>query len=168
MGEALAAAAGRIFANRYRENHMHASTGLAYWQDDFAVGVDNDPSVYYRPEKSCASIYLNSLLYREMLALGYLLELSGDMDHANRWRNYASDLADAVNTHCWDERDGTYYSVDLCLRPRDIPRTGCIRGLPGPGTVFCCAWTAGAVSCRLWAGIASAEQAGRMLLRYRD
>ncbi len=29
---------------------MHRETGLAYWQSDFAIGVDNDPSVY-RPNK---------------------------------------------------------------------------------------------------------------------
>lgn len=155
------------FSNRYRESHMHASTGLAYWQDDFAVGVDNDPSVYYRPEKSCASIYLNSLLYREMLALGYLLELSGDMDHANRWRNYASDLADAVNTHCWDERDGTYYSVDLCLRPID-PSDWLHQGAPRTWDGILLRVDSWSSFLPMWAGIASAEQAGRMLLRYRD
>ena len=98
---------------------MHEETGLAYWQTDFAVGVDNDPSVYYRPEKSTASIYLNCLLYRELLAYGYLLEESGRQVEANRWRGRAQNLADAVNTYCWDERDGTFYSVDLNLRPID-------------------------------------------------
>ena len=35
------------FLNRYLESHVEKTTGLAYWQDDFAVGVDNDPSVFY-------------------------------------------------------------------------------------------------------------------------
>src|SRR5262249_13161422 len=60
--------------DRCLERHIHAGTGLAYWQTDFAVGVDNDPSIFYRPDKSTASVYLNSLLYRELLACGYLLE----------------------------------------------------------------------------------------------
>ncbi len=66
------------FLNRYLTDHLDAATGLAYWQTDFAVGVDNDPSVYYRPAKSTASIYLNSLLYRELLAFGYLVETLGE------------------------------------------------------------------------------------------
>jgi putative isomerase len=44
------------FLSRYFESHIHAPTGLAYWQTDFAVGVDNDPSVFYRPDQSTASI----------------------------------------------------------------------------------------------------------------
>lgn len=71
------------FAQRYVDSHLHAETGLAYWQTDFAVGVDNDPSVYYRPDRSTAAIYLNSLLYREFLALGYLWEQLGDLAAAN-------------------------------------------------------------------------------------
>ena len=27
-----------------------------------------------------------------------------------RWRRRAQDLADSINRHCWDERDGTFYS----------------------------------------------------------
>src|SRR6188768_1383104 len=87
-----------LFLQRYLESHVHEETGLAFWQTDFAVGVDNDPSVYYRPEKSTASIYLNCLLYRELLAYGYLLEESGRQVEANRWRGRAQNLADAVNT----------------------------------------------------------------------
>jgi putative isomerase len=155
------------FLERYLASHIHEGTGLAYWQTDFAVGVDNDPSVFYRPAKSTASIYLNSLLYRELVAYGYLLEELGDLAAANRWRGHASDLADAITTHCWDERDGTFYSVDLNLLPVDdddwlhagAPRTWSSLLLRVDN------WSS---FLPLWAGFASAEQAERMVERLRD
>lgn len=155
------------FLSRYLESHIHPETGLAYWQSDFAVGVDNDPSVYYRPNKSSAAVYLNSLLYRELLAYGYLLEEFGRKSEANVWRGRAQDLADATNEHLWDERDGTFYSADLNLRPIDgddwlhagAPRhwSSIIQRIDN--------WSS---FLPLWAGFASQEQAERMVERYRD
>lgn len=155
------------FLNRYLESHIHEPTGLAYWQSDFAVGVDNDPSVYYRPAKSTASIYLNSLLYRELLAYGYLLEETGELKKANVWRGKAQDLADAINKHCWDERDGTYYSVDLNLNeidPEDWLHAGAPRHWHGI-LLRVDNWSS---FLPMWAGIASQEQAERMLERHRE
>ena len=140
---------------------------MAYWQTDFAVGVDNDPSIYYRPNKSTGSIYLNCLLYRELLAYAFLLEELNRVDDANVWRARAQDLADAMNEHCWDERDGTFYSVDLALRPiddGDVLHSGAPR-----------AWSSMLLRIDnwssflpLWAGFASREQAERMVERVRD
>ena len=140
---------------------------MAYWQTDFAVGVDNDPSIYYRPNKSTGSIYLNCLLYRELLAYAFLLEELNRVDDANVWRARAQDLADAMNEHCWDERDGTFYSVDLALRPiddDDVLHSGAPR-----------AWSSILLRIDnwssflpLWAGFASREQAERMVERVRD
>jgi len=155
------------FLERYLESHVHAETGLAYWQTDFAVGVDNDPSVYYRPDKSTASIYLNSLLYRELLAYGYLLEEQGKLPEANIWRGRAQDLADAVNEHCWDERDGTYYSVDLNLRPIDQD-DWLHRGAPRHWSSLLLRVDNWSSFLPLWAGFASQEQAERVLARYRE
>ena len=155
-----------LFLSRYLESYTEKTTGLAYWKDDFAVGVDNDPSVFYKPDNSCGSIYLNCLLYRELVAYGYLMEMCGDMKNANIWRGKAQDLCDAVNKWCWDERDGTYYSVDFALRPVDDGwlHSGAPRDYP------CLImridnWSS---FMPLWAGIATPERAERMLERYRD
>ena len=51
------------FVNNYRNHHRH-SNGLYFWQDDYAIGVDNDPSTYYRPNRSSGSIYLNCMMYK--------------------------------------------------------------------------------------------------------
>lgn len=155
------------FLNRYLESYTEKETGLAFWQDDLAVGVDNDPSVYYRPDQSCGSIYLNCLLYRELLAYGYLLEHSGDMNKAIVWRGKAQDLADAINKYCWDERDGTYYSVDFALRPVD-PNVSLHSGAPRDYPCLLLRVDNWCSFLPLWAGIASPERAARMVERYRD
>lgn len=155
------------FLNRYLESHVEKATGLFYWQDDFAVGVDNDPSVFYKPDGTCGSIYLNCLMYRELLAYGYLMEISGDMRKANVWRGKAQDLADAVNRFCWDERDGTYYSVDFGLRPVD-PKEWLHKGAPRDYACLIMRIDNWSSFLPLWAGIASAEQAARMVERCRD
>ncbi len=155
------------FLRRYLESHIHAETGLAYWQTDFAIGVDNDPSVYYRPNRSTASIYLNSLLYRELLAFGSLLEDLDRPAEANRWRGRAQDLADAVNRHLWDERDGTYYSADLALREIDND-DWLHRGAPRAWSSVLLRVDNWSSFLPLWAGLASQEQADRMRERLLD
>jgi putative isomerase len=155
------------FIDRYLESHINSETGLAYWQSDFAIGVDNDPSVYYRPHKSTAAVYLNSLLYRELLAYGYLLEEFGEMSEANRRRGQAQDLADAMEAHLWDERDGTFYSADLALRPID---TGdwLHRNAPRAWSSLLLRIDSWSSFLPMWAGLASRQQAERMVERLRD
>jgi len=155
------------FLQRYLDSHVHPELGLAYWQTDFAVGVDNDPSVYYRPDRSTASIFLNSLLYRELLAAGYLWEELGDLASANRWRGRAQDLADALHTHAWDERDGTFYSVDIGLREIDTD-DWLHRGAPRRWSGLLLRVDNWSSFLPLWAGFATQEQAERMLQRLRD
>ena len=85
--------------------------------DDTAIGVDNDPSTFYRPDKSSASIYLNCLMYKELLAMTFLckkMELS-----FSEYEKQAEELKTAVQENLWDERNGFYYSADLNLKPID-------------------------------------------------
>ena len=146
---------------------MHSKTGLAYWQSDFAIGVDNDPSVYYRPNKSTAAVYLNSLLYRELLAYGYLLEEFSDLIEANRRRRQAQDLADVMNAFLWDERDGTFYSADLALRPID-GGDWLHSGAPRAWSSLLLRIDSWCSFLPMWAGLASREQAEQMVERVRD
>lgn len=155
------------FLERYLESHIHAETGLAYWQTDFAVGVDNDPSVYYRPDRSCASIYLNALLYRELLAFGSLLEDLDQLREATLWRGRAQDLADAIDTHLWDERDGTYYSADLAFRDVD-PEDWLHSGAPRTWSSQLLRIDSWSSFLPLWAGFVSQEKAERMRERLQD
>ena len=160
----------QAFVRNYQQHHRHEATGLFYWQDDLAIGVDNDPSTFFRPKGSSASIYLNCLMVRELQAMAYL---AGRLEMAEAARQYEADaeaLREAVRTHCWDEKDGMYYSVDLNL----LPYTGepqIIFGKPfvlhkgAPRDYPCLIQRLGSWSgfMALWAGIATQEQAERMV-----
>jgi putative isomerase len=91
----------------------------------------------------------------------------GDLPRANTWRGKAQDLADAINTYCWDERDGTYYSVDLNLRAIDL-EDWLHRGSPRAWSSLLLRVDNWSSFLPLWAGIPSQEQAERMVERYRE
>jgi hypothetical protein len=107
----------QAFILNYQTYHRHKETGLFFWQDDLAIGVDNDPSTFFRPKRSSASIYLNCLMYKELKAMAYLSERLKMKDASVKYDKDAEALKQAIKTNCWDEKDGFYYSVDLNLRP---------------------------------------------------
>lgn len=107
----------QAFVNNYKAHHRDKATGLFFWQSDVAIGVDNDPATFYRPAKSSASIYLNCLMYKEMLAMVYLANQLQVPEVGKEFEQDAADLKNAIQKNCWDERDGFFYSVDINLRP---------------------------------------------------
>lgn len=152
----------QAFINNYYYHHRHEATGLFYWQTDLAIGVDTDPSTFFRPPKSSGSIYLNSLMYRELLAMVYLCNQLNLTETSQQYQKYADELKAALQEHCWDERDGFYYSVDLNLLPIDpdqvlhqnMPRDWhCLIQRIGVWTGF----------MAMWAEVATPEQAERMV-----
>jgi hypothetical protein len=157
----------QAFENKYLNFHRHKATGLMYWESDEAIGVDNDPSTFYRPNESSGSIFLNALMYKELRATAYLANCLKMPDISKRYNMEADKLLTSIREHCWDQRDGFYYSVDLNLRPVEKPDTKSL--LPGqlffhvgqPRTYDCLiqrfsVWS-GFMS--LWANIATPEQA---------
>ena len=166
----------QAFINNYQTHHYSKETGLFFWQDDLAIGVDNDPSTFFRPNRSSASIYLNCLMYKELKAMAYLSNCLNLDTLGVKYENDAEALKDSIRTNCWDEKDGFYYSVDLNLRPitnqpsiifgrtmvlhKGMPRTysGLIQRI-GVWSGF----------MTMWAGIATPEQAKRMVAEnYKD
>jgi Glycosyl hydrolase family 63 C-terminal domain len=107
----------QAFVNNYKAHHRDKATGLYYWQSDVAIGVDNDPATFYRPNKSSGSIYLNCLMYKELLAMVYLANQLHIPEVGKEFEQDAVTLKAAVQKQCWDERDGFFYSVDINLRP---------------------------------------------------
>ncbi|MDT8390174.1 MAG: trehalase family glycosidase [Lentisphaeria bacterium] len=152
------------FVNNYRNFHRHAC-GVYFWQDDSAVGVDNDPCSFDRPPRSCGSIYLNCLMFRELEALAYLCECVDLGEVAAQYQKDADDLKAAILEYCWDERDGFFYSVDFnfvdpTLKPRrhggqkrDWP---CLIQRIGVWSGF----------LALWSGVATKEQAERVIAEH--
>lgn len=57
----------------FEENLYDEATGLFFFQDDIMVGIDNNPTVFFRNPRSAADIFLNCVMYREYLAAAEIL-----------------------------------------------------------------------------------------------
>jgi putative isomerase len=159
----------QAFVNRYKNHQRHKATGLYYWNDDTAIGVDNDPSTYMRPPKSSGSIYLNCLMYKELQALVYIAERLNMGEIGQQYQRDAEDLKSAIQKHCWDERDGFFYSVDLNLLPYEgrpfngNPNLLLHSGYPRDYDSLIQRLGVWSGFLALWAGIATPEQAQRIV-----
>ncbi len=143
-------------------NKCQHKTGLFFWIDDCAIGVDNDPCTFYRPAGSSGSIFLNCLIYKEMCALAEISSHLELQEKAERYTEMAENLKKAVQEHCWDERDGFYYSVDFNLLPVD-PESWLHRGAPRHWDCLIQRIDVWSGFLAMWAGIATPEQAERMV-----
>lgn len=149
------------FLNNYSSHHRHES-GLYYWQTDRMIGVDNDPCTFYRPPKSSGSIFLNCLMLREFEAAAYLCDLLQLDEVSLHLRQQGAALAAAIQEHCWDERDGFFYNVDLNLLPVD--HTAWLHsGLPRHWNTLIQRIGVWSGFLALWSGIATPEQAERIV-----
>jgi putative isomerase len=156
-----------FFINNYRNHHRH-ECGIYFWQSDQGVGVDNDPTSYDRLPKTSGNILLNCFMLKELRATAYLLERLNLGDFATEYAADADALARAIQKYCWDERDGFFYSVDFSFKP--VVRgawklhSGDVRPWP------CLPMRIGVWSgvLGLWAGVASAEQADRVVQHLRN
>lgn len=146
----------------YRRTSKHTPTGLYYFLDDSAIGVDNDPSMFYRPDGCTASVYLNVLMYKELRAMAYILEIAGEEEKAEKYDLEAAELKDAINEHLYDEKCGMYFSADLNLVPID-PNRFLHKGKPRHWDCLIMRIDSWAGFMALWAGIASPARAARVI-----
>lgn len=160
----------QAFVNNYKAHHRDLATGLFYWQTDVAIGVDNDPCTFFRPNGSSASIYLNCLMYKELLAMEYLANCLQIPEVGKEFARDAGKLKAAVQEHCWDERDGFFYSVDLNLRPVTNQTDSSLgkefvihAGYPRDYNCLIQRIEVWSGFLPMWAGIATPEQAERMV-----
>ena len=150
------------FIDWYRRTSKHAPTGLYYFLDDTAIGVDNDPCIFYRPDGSTASIYLNVLMYKELRAMAYISEALGQHGKANAYDVEAAELKDAINEHLYDEKCGMYFSADINLEPID-PDRRLHSGKPRHWDLMIMRIDSWSGFMALWAGIASPDRAKRVI-----
>ncbi len=161
----------QAFVNAYQSHYKDKETGLIFWANDVSIGVDTDPSTFGRPDKSSGSIYLNSLFYKELKAMEYIAESLKLSEIAVIYKKDAETLLQNIRTHCWDERDGFYYSVDLNMTDYHAPTHWQEIHIGAPKKWDCVivrldVWSG---FMALWAGIATPEQAERIVAEhYRD
>ena len=96
----------------YEREQYNAKAGLFFWVDDVMIGIDNNPTVFFRPNNSSADIYLNAFMALEYDALTEILTAVGDSRAAE-----VSARGEAFKRHlndvCYDKKDDIYYSHDL-------------------------------------------------------
>ncbi|MBR2043848.1 MAG: glycoside hydrolase family 37 [Clostridia bacterium] len=151
----------KAFISYYESNAKHES-GLFYFFDDFAIGVDNDPATFYRPDNSSASIFLNSLMYKELGAMSYIASVIGNEADKEYYSTRQKELKDAINEHCYDEKDGMYYSCDINLRQID-ESVALHKGAPRHYSTLIQRLGCWSSFLPLWAGIPNKEQAERIV-----
>lgn len=149
---------------QYFERYQYDErSGLFVWQDDIMIGIDNNPTVFYRPQKSGADVYLNSFIYLEYSALAKILKSLSDC-RSDEFFAKAERLKKAINAEMWDEEDGIYYSQDVGFykTERIVKGVALHSGLDPH-------WNSMPLKIRFWgcflpmyAGICSDEQALRM------
>ena len=147
------------FVDFYYKNCRHES-GIYFWIDDLAIGVDNDPATFYRPKRSSGNIMLNCFMYKELEAVCFIGELLGE--DVSFYQKEQERLLQAIRTHCYDEKDGLYYSVDLNLRPVD-PNEILHSGAPRHWNTLIQRIGSWCCFLPMWCGIATPEQAERMV-----
>ena len=94
-----------------------------------------------------------------MVSISKKLGSDADVKH---YESAAEALKDAVRAHCYDERNGFYYSVDLNLRkidPDEVLHSGC----PRHWSTLIQRIDVWSGFLAMWSGIATAEQAERMV-----
>ena len=148
------------FIDAYRKFFFHKETGLFFWIDDMAIGVDNDPCTFYRPHNSSASIFLNCLMYKEFAAMEYICDSLGKDSGSCKEDRIA--LGNAIRKHLWDERNGFYYNTDINLLPID-PNEWLHSGMPRHWDALIQKIDVWSGIMALWAGIATKEQAERIV-----
>jgi putative isomerase len=131
------------------EENRRATDGLFVWYNGVESGTDNSPAVSDSPSLVTEGVDLQSYIYREYLALALLARRLGEARDVELYEGKASALKALVQAHMWSEEDGSYWNLDS--------RTQAF--------VKVKAWTN---FVPLWAGIASAAQAQRMIATLLD
>ncbi len=134
--------------SQYYDSKRDALTSLFYKGDRSMRESGFDPSdrfgpfsvdiIHYNP------VCLNSLLYMMESQTADIMRILNRAAEQEVWRKRAALRADLVNRLMWDERDGLYYDYDFVHQRR--------RKYPFLTTFY-----------PLWAGIATPEQAARVV-----
>jgi glycogen debranching enzyme len=141
--------------------------GLSEWMSAPHTGMDNQHErVGWWLDRFSEGVDLNSYLVRECLAFSRLAGLLGKTDLASEYALKSQELAVRIRTLLWDDKDGFFYDrnarIGEPLMSRHAGWASAINGVPVEliRVKGVSAFTA------LWAGVATDEQARRMVYEY--
>lgn len=141
----------RILANlSYWDANRRGGHGLFMWRSSLESGVDNNATTVNTQDFYCESVDVNAYLVREYRAAAELARLLDRERDAKRLAAEADELARRMNVVLWDDEEGFYFDVvSVSDAPVDRVRIK--------------SWTC---LTPLWAGVASDEQAKRVVERH--
>jgi putative isomerase len=128
----------------YWENVRLSPDGLFRWYNGVESGVDNNPAVSDRPAVVTEGVDLQCYLYREYRAMRILAAKLGKVEDEKMYAHKAEGLRRLVQEKMWSDSDGMFLNVDS--RTLEFVRVK--------------TWTN---FSPLWAGLATPEQAARMV-----
>jgi len=104
------------YVQYFEINQYDTKSGLFFWENDIMIGIDNNPAVYARPNRSVADIYLNCFMYNDLLSLSKIFDNLGNSDKKTEYLLKAELLSTSIRKECYDVRDGLYYGVDIKVK----------------------------------------------------
>ena len=124
-----------------------------------AIGVDNDPTTYGRPEFSSANLLLNCLYHQELFAMVKIATELGRTEDINEFQSEVSRIEAAIQAECWDPIDGFFYTVDVqCEDLRHVHFPQIKRGMDMPWKTIPLKIKLFTGFMPMWCGIATPEQ----------
>ncbi|MFA4906806.1 MAG: trehalase family glycosidase [archaeon] len=148
------------FYNYYVSNRDKDGDGLCEWGAHAVLECVRDGLVAVWDEVGWPSNFegldVNCMLVKEANALADMAKELGYKIEAEKWRKDAQSRGQKINATMWDEATGFYYNVDMTdhdftfKKENDLKREEIIGFLP------------------LWAGIASKEQAAKLVQKLTD
>ena len=144
------------------ENH----NGLSEWMSAPHTGMDNQHErAGWWLDRFSEGVDLNSYLVRECRAFANLAALAQRADLAAVYRQKADQLAERMRLALWDEQDGFFYDGnarrDKGFRSKTIPWAA--MNIPNEPLIKV---KAASAFTALWAGVATPEQARRMIFEH--
>lgn len=144
-------------------------SGLLVWGNDVAIGNDNDPTTFGRPEFSSANLLLNCLYYSDLQAAVEIARRLKRADWQATFTARLEPLAKAIQKQCWDPRDKFFYTADVQCRDRRaelIPKIR--RGMDMHWQTLPLRIQTFTGFLPLWCGLATKEQAEALRQHARD
>jgi hypothetical protein len=151
---------GKKFYQYWQNNRDADNDGLCEWGGHAVLECVRDGKVAVWDQVGWPSNFecldLNAMLVKESRSLALMAEVLGDSSGFAHWMQETKARADLINRYMWDLSTGFYYHVDKAdhdfsfRASNDLTRMEIIGFLP------------------LWAGIASKEQAAKLVQNLLD
>jgi hypothetical protein len=141
--------------------------GLCEWMSAPHTGMDNQHErAGYWLDRFCQGVDLNSYLVRELQAFAQIAEMSHMDDLAAVYRQKAAERGERMRALLWDETDGFFYDRNARAGETAMSRHAGWGAMNYRQTDERIRVKAASSFTALWAGIATPEQARRMVFEH--